>query len=287
MNDKDKYGYEVYIGRYQGAVMYVGEGKKGRHKHLNSGTSALYQANKSHFEGKVLDIEIRPMQTKEEAERLEKELIASLSPAWNTNHHPKRSWAGKMRLLRNITRLEKREILKERYIRILKFFAKMANTDGEGEVTLMQMKLGLREMVAAPHTFVCDLSSERKNRYAKLQQYLVLDKVDTQHYKFRLVLDSMDVLPKKPKKKKSKVRPKEAKVDYEHQLKAVQWLFKDRWDKGQTVVSKMEAKDVISRFSIPSKVSGLLEETNPFVLHSVLKICRLDEDEYLIQMLED
>lgn len=78
-------GCVVYIGRVDGEIVYVGEGKFGRELHLNSGTSHLYEANKAHFKGKVIDIEIAAKDvTKLEAVSLEKGLITKYNPKWNT-----------------------------------------------------------------------------------------------------------------------------------------------------------------------------------------------------------
>lgn len=76
--------HEVYIGRYEGAVVYVGEGRKGRHVHLNSGISNIYIANLLHFRGQRIDVEVIPVKDKKDAEVLELQLIQELNPAWNT-----------------------------------------------------------------------------------------------------------------------------------------------------------------------------------------------------------
>lgn len=76
--------YIVYVARYGDKVMYVGEGKRGREKHVTSGTSHLYEANRYHFRGMVVDVEVlEEVETKEEAVSLENKYIADLAPVWN------------------------------------------------------------------------------------------------------------------------------------------------------------------------------------------------------------
>ena len=76
--------HEVYIGKLDGAVVYIGEGIHGRHKHLNSGVSNVYSANRIHFAAKSLDVEIyKDGISKQEAIELEKQLIEELNPLWN------------------------------------------------------------------------------------------------------------------------------------------------------------------------------------------------------------
>lgn len=77
--------YEVYIVRHEGVPMYVGEGKEGRYLHVNSGTSNVYEANRMHFQGIELDVEVITVQDKEASVELERELIKELRPAWNVN----------------------------------------------------------------------------------------------------------------------------------------------------------------------------------------------------------
>lgn len=78
--------YEVYIGRLDGVVVYIGEGKLGRHKHLNSGLSHVYEANRAHFEHKTIEIEIVGLfPSKECVRKKESELITYYKPLWNRN----------------------------------------------------------------------------------------------------------------------------------------------------------------------------------------------------------
>lgn len=80
----DKVSYVVYVGRYGDQVMYVGEGKSGREKHLTSGMSHIYAANRYHFTGLEVIVTVeRVCATKDEAKSLEKSLIAKYNPLWN------------------------------------------------------------------------------------------------------------------------------------------------------------------------------------------------------------
>lgn len=69
--------YYVYVA-YEGDVpRYVGFGKGRRYEHVNSGISKSYRLNKAHFQGITLRVEfVAQGLTKEEAEKLEIELIA-------------------------------------------------------------------------------------------------------------------------------------------------------------------------------------------------------------------
>lgn len=78
--------HEVYIVRYKGEVLYIGEGKKGRSEHVHSGVSNIYTLNKLHFSGEVFDMEVISCDCKEQSKELEKKLIKSLRPLYNTEH---------------------------------------------------------------------------------------------------------------------------------------------------------------------------------------------------------
>lgn len=77
--------YECYIVRCpDGEVIYVGEGKKGRHKHVNSGTSHVYKINEYHFNKITLDVEVFHLPDKIESVFFEKLLIEKHKPRLNT-----------------------------------------------------------------------------------------------------------------------------------------------------------------------------------------------------------
>ena len=80
-----KDAYEVYVVSVAGGdVLYVGQGKLGRHQHCNSGVSHVYGLNRLHF-GKVeFKVEVvETFKTKAESEKREVELIKELNPKFN------------------------------------------------------------------------------------------------------------------------------------------------------------------------------------------------------------
>lgn len=78
-------GNYVYIAKHGDEVVYVGKGSGERYKHCTSGRSSSYYLNKLHFDGADVVVEIhKDRLTEEEADLLEKSMIASLSPKGNT-----------------------------------------------------------------------------------------------------------------------------------------------------------------------------------------------------------
>lgn len=76
--------YYIYYGRLNGEIVYIGKGKGDRFRHLNSGMSSCYFANKAHFEGEVVDVEIvERFENNDDALSRESELIRELNPLWN------------------------------------------------------------------------------------------------------------------------------------------------------------------------------------------------------------
>lgn len=74
----------VYIAKYDDKVVYIGKGKNERYKHLNSGISSCYHANKVHFSGGVIDVSIDSyFDSSEKALAHEKLLIDKMEPTWN------------------------------------------------------------------------------------------------------------------------------------------------------------------------------------------------------------
>ena len=75
--------YEVYLCKYKGEVVYVGQGGYKRHKHCNSGISHVYELNKLHFSGVVFDVTVKIFSSKAKAVEKEKELIKMYLPKFN------------------------------------------------------------------------------------------------------------------------------------------------------------------------------------------------------------
>ncbi len=68
----------------KGVCLYVGEGKHDRYKHITSGVSHVYEANKWHFKNKFIEVKvIHNNLSKELAMKLECEEINRLKPVWN------------------------------------------------------------------------------------------------------------------------------------------------------------------------------------------------------------
>lgn len=76
--------YYVYVGRVEGAIVYVGKGLYDRDSHLNSGCSHVYEANRLHFSGGSIDVErVITGLTEEDALEFESLLISETLPQWN------------------------------------------------------------------------------------------------------------------------------------------------------------------------------------------------------------
>lgn len=76
--------YYVYKATLDSIVVYIGKGSGDRYKHLVSGISSNYDANKAHFSGQVVDLEIvEYFECEDFAYKRETELIYELAPLWN------------------------------------------------------------------------------------------------------------------------------------------------------------------------------------------------------------
>lgn len=82
--------YELYHCKYQGEVVYIGQGARGRHRHCNSGCSHVYELNEIYFtEGKdVLEVSVvQEFFDKEVAEKQEVVHIQKYRPKLNKVHN--------------------------------------------------------------------------------------------------------------------------------------------------------------------------------------------------------
>ena len=77
--------YEVYVAKsVKGEVLYVGQGVCGRHEHCTSGVSHVYELNRLHFIGDVVDVSVvLSGLNKEAALQKESSLIKELRPTLN------------------------------------------------------------------------------------------------------------------------------------------------------------------------------------------------------------
>ena len=79
--------YEVYVCKLNDEVLYVGQGKLGRHNHCKSGCSHVYELNKLHFLGEKIEVRIvNYFDSRDESLACEKELIKKLYPKFNIKH---------------------------------------------------------------------------------------------------------------------------------------------------------------------------------------------------------
>lgn len=82
--DTKNYNYTVYVVKLEDEIVYIGSGLKDRYHHCTSGTSHVYDLNRLHFEGKVVDVQvIKTHITKQESLVIEKELILRHRPTFN------------------------------------------------------------------------------------------------------------------------------------------------------------------------------------------------------------
>ena len=81
--------YEVYVYRYDGEVLYVGEGVLNRHNHCTSGVSHVFGLNELYFTGgrSKISVEVKYYETKKLAEERELFLIKTLKPKLNKKHN--------------------------------------------------------------------------------------------------------------------------------------------------------------------------------------------------------
>lgn len=95
IHDQLPENYYVYRAVFEGDIVYIGMGQGDRYKHLNSGTSHLYSANKAHFDGKCIQVEfIKEGLSKDDAAALEMQEIKEYQPSWNSTY----TWAFNMKI---------------------------------------------------------------------------------------------------------------------------------------------------------------------------------------------
>ena len=83
--------YEVYMCKVDGEIVYVGQGQVGRSRHCVSGISHVYGLNKLHFSEMRDSVEVdvvRFFMSKDDALKLELDLIKKHLPRFNTVHKP-------------------------------------------------------------------------------------------------------------------------------------------------------------------------------------------------------
>lgn len=175
--------YEVYIARYDGEVMYVGEGKKGRHSHITSGISHVYLANQFHFSGKKLEVEVLPLDSKEFAKEKEDRLISELNPRWNRGYGN----AEFVRLRSNIKNRIKsyRFPVKNTFQKdFLLWLSGMVDEDGSVELDVRFINNYLSSLEGFSSGFISRLASKDKEYYPKVKDVLKVEATSRNMYKF-------------------------------------------------------------------------------------------------------
>ena len=82
--------YEVYVCKLDDEILYVGQGKSGRHRHCNSGISHVYDLNTLHFKGIKTEVDVVYTSYKKSGvEKMEMKLIKELQPKYNKVGNPK------------------------------------------------------------------------------------------------------------------------------------------------------------------------------------------------------
>ena len=173
----------------KGNCLYVGEGKPDRYKHITSGVSHVYEANKWHFANKQVVVKIlHEGLTKEQALAKEKLEINSLRPAWNKCEY------GTMQLLqmcnfvskeiKSYTKINTRHKSKQTmYTTLAKDLCKLLDTKGETTITQGQSWNSIK----IPNGFMSHLAKDGYNYYAPLKHlFEVVRDNESQSYSVKL-----------------------------------------------------------------------------------------------------
>lgn len=155
----------------KGNCLYVGEGKPDRYKHITSGTSHVYEANRWHFMRKDIVVDILHSNlTKQQAVDIEKKEIAERLPAWNKCEY---STGMLIQMIRHASKRLKKYYMynprcaskKDRYLQITKDLCKILDRDGK--TTVLQGQLWCS--VELPVGFMSHLTNKDKEYYKPLK----------------------------------------------------------------------------------------------------------------------
>ena len=173
----------------KGNCLYVGEGKPDRYKHITSGVSHVYEANKWHFANKKVTVKVlHTGLTKEQALAKERLEISSLHPAWNKCEY------GTMQLLQmcNFVSKEIKSYIKintrhkskqTMYTTLAKDLCKLLDAKGETTITQGQSWNSIK----IPNGFMSHLAKEGYNYYAPLKHlFEVVRDDESQSYRVKL-----------------------------------------------------------------------------------------------------
>jgi len=159
-----------------GNCMYVGEGKPDRYKHITSGVSHVYEANKWHFARRKLRVDILAEGlTKAEAMKLEQKKIEELTPAWNKAEHATMTL---LSMCNFVTKEIKKFVKNTRYensankhIQIAKDMCKLMNNDGNTTITRGQSWCSIK----LPSGFMAHLAAENYEYYPVLRSVFTVN----------------------------------------------------------------------------------------------------------------
>lgn len=163
-----------------GICLYVGEGKEDRWKHIISGTSHVYEANKWHFLGRKVEVNILAEGLlKVEAEELEKQKILELKPAWNKAEYgsitPMNMSLYATKKFKEICKLigGRFSANKERDLQLVKDLCKVLNNNGETILAKGQKWY----TVDVPHGFMSHLATDGDKYYKAFKEIFSVTKI--------------------------------------------------------------------------------------------------------------
>jgi len=164
--------FVVYVVSLEGKILYIGSGVPTRHHHVTSGCSHVYELNRLHFEGKVVDVEIVKQTTsKQEALDIEKRLIVLNKPTFNTMYNSDK--VSKMKNMLHdkwlcyfqIFEKSKRDRFSKILCEAVNCFGINALTTGKG----MYIKdLSSRKMI--PHCIIALCTAKRRKNYEHFKE---------------------------------------------------------------------------------------------------------------------
>ena len=202
MDSVEGNSYIVYVAKFGGKVMYVGEGKPLRYLHLTSGISHCYEANKHHFLGNSLKVEVvREGLSKGEARKVESELILELQPQWNrkglVDTGDRFSHMEVMKINRELIKSFK-EIKKKdaKGLTLLRLLTSLVDRSGCVHLTGKQLKQ--KSKLEVTSKYVCHLIQTSEYRqYLHMDDYLTVTKpngIGNHTTKYQLTQKVLDML---------------------------------------------------------------------------------------------
>jgi len=168
----------------EGNCLYVGEGKPDRYKHITSGVSHVYEANKWHFRNMLVVVEIlHNGLTKKEAVALEKVEITKRKPAWNkvqtVNKYPKAMKSFAIKKLQEFIKANKRyKGSSYKYTNMIKDLCNLMNSEGETTITQGQSWCS----VELPIGFMSHLACDNEKYYAAMKYVFDVSKTGNIYY---------------------------------------------------------------------------------------------------------